>query len=167
MTEVIWKDAAGNQKTAVTLDTNEVEAKVGTMYPPAFSKPCEKREKKVLGDRFGLSQFGVNLTILQPGVWSARRHWHTNEDEFVYVVDGELVLIDDEGEHVLKKGMCAGFPAGDENGHHLVNKSDQPASYIEIGSRVKTETAYYPDDDLVAHKTDVGFEFTNREGETY
>ena len=167
MTKPLWMDAEGNEKSAVTVDTEQVEAKVGTMYPAKYSEPCESREKKVLGNTFGLSQFGVNLTTLQPGVWSARRHWHAQEDEFVYVVEGELVLIDDEGEHVLTKGMCAGFPAGDENGHHLVNKSDLPAIYIEVGSRMPTETAYYPDDDLVAHKTTDGFVFTDREGKKY
>ncbi len=167
MTKAAWMDEAGNQKTAVTLDTETVEARIGTMYPAQFSDPCEKREKKVLGNPFGLSQFGVNLTTLTPGVWSARRHWHTNEDEFVYVVEGELVLVDDDGEHVLTKGMCAGFPAGDENGHHLVNKSDKPASYLEVGSRVPIETAHYPDDDLIAKKTADGFVFTNRKGKAY
>lgn len=167
MTKAAWMDGKDNKKTETVLDTAKIEARVGTMYPSQFSEPCEKREKKVLGNSFGLSQFGVNLTTLPPGVWSARRHWHTNEDEFAYVVEGELTLINDEGEHVLTAGMCAGFPAGEENGHHLVNKTDKPASYIEIGSRMPTETAHYPDDDLVANKTAVGFDFTNRKGEKY
>ena len=167
MSEPAWKDDKGNVKSETAVVADEIEARVGTMYPQKFAGPCETRQKRVLGNLFGLSQFGVNLTSLPPGAWSARRHWHTNEDEFVYVVEGELVLVTDEGETVIGAGMCAGFPAGEENGHHLVNKSQNPASYLEIGSRMETEKAFYPDDDLVATKTQSGFEFTDRKGKPY
>ena len=93
---------------------------------PEFAAPGQGREKRALGDVFGLTQFGVNLTTLAPGTWSAHRHWHDNEDEFVFVVEGEITLIDDAGEHLLKPGMCAGFKAGVANGHHLVNKTRRP-----------------------------------------
>ena len=116
-----------------TLRAADVPARRATVYPPRYAGEVAGREKRALGDRFGLSQYGVNLTTLAPGAWSAHRHWHEKEDEFVYVVDGELTLIDDAGEHVLTPGMCAGFKAGLANGHHLVNKSGRPASYIEVG----------------------------------
>jgi len=154
------------RKTAV-VDTDDVQPRIGTGYPEAFAQKCLGREKKVLGDLFGLSQFGVNLTTLPPGQWSALRHWHEREDEFVYVVSGELVLVDDDGEHVLGAGMCAGFPAGVRNGHHVINRSDQPASFIEIGTRAQTEHAEYPDEDLIAEKDEKGFHFFNRKGEPY
>lgn len=144
-----------------------VKARVGTGYPKGFDRHCLKREKRVLGDLFALTQFGVNHTTLPPGEWSALRHWHANEDEFVYILKGEVVLINDQGEHVLKKGMCAGFAAGDENGHHLVNLSDQNAVILEVGTRAASEHAVYPDADLLANKDETGFTFTNRKGEPY
>ena len=156
-----------SKESKPVVDPDKVAARVGTGYPAGFDDHCRLREKKVLGDLFGLEQFGVNLTTLPPGQWSALRHWHRHEDEFVYVVDGDLVLIDDGGEHDLKKGMCAGFRAGVENGHHLVNRSGKPATYLEIGSRAKAEQAFYPDDDLLAVKDDDGFRFTNRAGKPY
>jgi uncharacterized cupin superfamily protein len=120
-------------------------------YPEPLDQPCLDRVRKRLGDAGGLTQFGVNLLTLQPGVWSAQRHWHVEEDEFIYVVAGEVVLIDDAGEHVLKAGDCAAFQANDPNGHHLVNKSGAPAQVLEIGTRTPgdMDTAYYPDADLV------------------
>jgi mannose-6-phosphate isomerase-like protein (cupin superfamily) len=92
---------------------------------------------------FGLTQYGVNLTTLAPGSWSSHRHWHENEDEFVFVVEGEITLIDNAGEHLLKPGMCAGFKAGVANGHHLVNKTKAPVIYLEIGTQAPIERAYY------------------------
>ncbi|HFC05573.1 MAG TPA: cupin domain-containing protein, partial [Rhizobiales bacterium] len=149
------------EKPAV-VDTAQVKARIGTGYPEQFADKSSLREKKVLGDLFGLDQFGVNLTKLPPGQWSALRHWHEKEDEFIYVVSGELVLVDDEGEHRLRAGMCAGFPAGVRNGHHVVNNSDEPASFIEIGTRSVIEHAEYPDADLIADKDENGFSFSNR-----
>ena len=107
------------------------------------------REKRALGNVFDLTQFGVNLTTLAPGTWSAHRHWHDNEDEFVFVVEGEITLIDDAGEHLLKPGMCAGFKAGVANGHHLVNKTKTPVTYLEIGTRAPREQAHYSDVDML------------------
>jgi uncharacterized cupin superfamily protein len=123
----------------------------GTGYPTPYDAPCLDRVRKQLGDAGGLTQFGVNLLTLQPGVWSAQRHWHVEEDEFVFVVSGELVLIDDAGEHLLKPGDCAAFKANDANGHHLVNKSNAPATVLEIGTRTPgdKDTCHYPDSDLV------------------
>ena len=145
----------------------DVEAYVGSGYPEPLAAECRNRIKRVLGDVFDLTQFGVNLTTLPPGTWSAQRHWHEHEDEFIYVIEGELVLISDDGEETLAAGMCAGFPAGRANGHHLVNRSGSTASYLEIGTRSPNERSHYPDVDLEARKVGGSFRFTHRDGEPY
>lgn len=147
------------------LEASAVTPRIGTGYPAPLDQPCLTREKRQLGNRFGLDQFGVNLTTIPPGGWSAQRHWHASEDEFVYVVEGELILIDDSGEHRLGPGMCAGFKAGAANGHHLVNRSDRPAAYLEIGTRADVDRVDYPDVDLRAEK-DAGaaFRFMRKSG---
>ena len=147
--------------------TEEVEARVGSGYPEPLAVECRDRIKRALGDVFGLTQFGVNLTALPPGAWSSQRHWHEHEDEFIYVIEGELVLISDNGEEALEAGMCAGFPAGRANGHHLVNRSGSTARYLEIGTRSPNERSHYPDVDLEARKAGDGFRFTRRNGEPY
>ena len=147
-----------------TLDPQTVKPRSGTSYPARYAGDVAGREKRVLGDTFGLTQFGVNLTTLAPGSLSAQRHWHEREDEFVLVVEGELTLIDDAGEHVLKTGMCAGFKAGVPNGHCLVNKSQAPATYVEIGTRSSEEVAHYPDIDMLATKADGKFVMTKKDG---
>ncbi|HYD69223.1 cupin domain-containing protein [Azospirillum sp.] len=119
-----------------------------TGYPEPFRACVAGRSKVKLGDQFGLTNFGVNITRLEPGASSALRHWHTRQDEFVYMLEGELVLITDAGEHVLKPGMCAGFPAGVANGHHLVNRTDRTAVYLEVGDRTKGDDAFYSDEDM-------------------
>lgn len=120
-------------------------------YPEPFDQPCLNRIRKRLGDAAGLTQLGVNLLTLHPGVWSSQRHWHVEEDEFVYVVSGEVTLIDDAGETLLKAGDCAAFAANTPNGHHLVNRSGAPAIILEIGTRTPGDQdhCYYPDADLV------------------
>src|SRR5262250_560929 len=105
------------------IDMAAVAAVVGTLYPPPYDVPCRARERKKLGDAAGLTQFGVNLLRLPPGAWSSQRHWHVGEDEFVYVLSGEVVLVTDEGEEILKPGDCAGFKANDGDGHCLQNRS--------------------------------------------
>ena len=147
-----------------TLDPKTVEPRVGTNYPAQHAGVIAGREKRVLGDRFGLTQFGVNLTTLAPGSWSAHRHWHEREDEFVVVIEGELTLVDDAGEHQLGTGMCAGFKAGVANGHCLVNKSIRPATYVEIGTRSPEEVAHYPDIDMLAVKAAGKFTMTKKDG---
>ena len=147
-----------------TLDPKTVIPRKGTNYPAQHAGVVAGREKRVLGDVFGLTQFGVNLTTLAPGSWSALRHWHEQEDEFVFVVDGEITLVDDAGEHVLTKGMCAGFKAGVANGHCLINKSASPATYVEIGTRSPEEVAHYPDTDMKAVKSAGKFKMTKKDG---
>ncbi len=150
-----------------TLDAKTVTPRVGTNYLPQFAHVVQGREKRVLGDVFGLTQFGVNLTTLAPGSASALRHWHAREDEFVFVVSGEITLVDDLGEHVLTPGMCAGFKAGVANGHCLVNRSAGSASYIEIGTRSPDESAAYPDVDLKAVKVAGKWAYTKKDGTPY
>jgi uncharacterized cupin superfamily protein len=136
-----------------------------TGYPEPFRQIVLGRVRKRLGNAAGLDQFGVNLTTLKPGAASAQRHWHAAEDEFVYVLAGEVVLCEDEGEIVLRPGDAAGFKAGVANGHHLVNKSAREALYLEIGTRSPRERAHYPDVDLVAEKDERGFRYTRKSGE--
>jgi uncharacterized cupin superfamily protein len=150
------------------IDPREIEARTGTGYPEPYREHVHARSKRRLGDAFGLSRYGVNLVELSPGTWSSQRHWHTLEDEFIFVVSGKLTLITDAGEQVLTPGMVAGFPAGDPNGHHLINQGDEPASYLEIGDRNTGDEVFYPDIDLLYKITDGGkHEFTNRAGVPY
>ena len=138
--------------------------KGGSGYPAGFAERVGDRARKRLGDAGGLSQFGVNLTRLAPGAMSALRHWHEVEDEFVYVIEGELTLIEDEGETPLRAGDAAAFKAGVADGHHLVNRSDAPATYLEIGTRAAEERAHYPDDDLAVTKANGAWQFTRKDG---
>jgi uncharacterized cupin superfamily protein len=135
-------------------------------YPAPFDEPCNARVRQVLGDAAGLTQFGVNLTRLSPGAWSSQRHWHTVEDEFVYVLEGTLTLVTDSGEEILRAGDCAGFKAGTPDGHHLQNRSDRDALFLEIGTRREQEDeTYYPDIDLHAPTGAVGY--THKDGTKY
>jgi uncharacterized cupin superfamily protein len=130
------------------IDISALPVRASSAYPDAYKPVVAGREKIALGNVVGLSQFGVNLTRLKPGAASALRHWHENEDEFVYVLEGELVLVEDEGETVLKPGDCAGFKANVANGHHLINRTDRDALILEVGTRAPREVAHYPDVDL-------------------
>src|SRR5215471_12332041 len=142
------------------IDVDKVPVDTSTFYPGQFRKVVDGRQRQKLGNAVGLTQFGVNLTRLKPGAASALRHWHENEDEFVYVVEGELTLIEDGGATLLRPGDAAGFKAGVANGHHLVNKSQRDALYIEVGTRAARERAHYPDVDLIADKDDRGFRYS-------
>lgn len=139
----------------------------GTIYPPPHDAGFEGRVKRALTEGLGLTQFGVNLTTLEPGAMSSHRHWHVREDECVYVLSGEVVLVSDEGERVLKPGMAAGFPAGQENGHHLINRGSAPATYLEIGTRSKDEDATYSDIDMRTEKRNGVYRFFRKSGEPY
>jgi uncharacterized cupin superfamily protein len=142
----------------------DVARKTSSGYPAPYREAVKGRARAALGNIFGLDQFGVNVVTLAPGAWSSQRHWHEGEDEFVYVLDGELVLVDDAGDHVMTAGMCAGFKAGNGNGHHLKNLSQDPASYLEIGTRLRTDKAHYSDIDMVAIKEDGAFRFARKNG---
>ena len=147
------------------LDPATVPERTGSAYPEKFQARVGGRGKRALGNEVGLTHFGVNLTRLEPGAWSALRHWHTREDEFVYVLEGELTLVTDAGEQTLGPGMAAGFPAGVADGHHLVNRSSRTALYLEVGDRSPEDEVDYPDDDLSIARRD-GF-FRHKSGERY
>ncbi|MES2895077.1 MAG: cupin domain-containing protein [Pseudomonadota bacterium] len=133
------------------IDIAAAPSRFGSGYPPPFDAQCQSRQRWMLGDAVGLSQFGVNLLRLPPGQWSSQRHWHTAEDEFVQVLEGEVVLVTEAGEEILRAGDCAGFPAGVADGHHLQNRSDREAVLLEVGSRRPQDDACaYPDIDLAA-----------------
>jgi len=138
-----------------------------TGYPASLNRAVVGRERKRLGNAAGLDQFGVNLTTLKPGAASALRHWHEKEDELVFILEGEVVLIEDGGEAVLKPGEAGGFKANSRNGHHLVNKSQREAVYLEIGTRSRAERVEYPDVDLVMIRDDKAARYTRKNGEPY
>jgi uncharacterized cupin superfamily protein len=150
------------------LDPATVAPRSTSGYPEPFRSRVLPREKRALGNALGLTKIGVNLTTLLPGKESAIRHFHTHEDEFVFVLEGEVVLRTDEGEQVLTAGTCAGFPAGARNGHQFVNRSDRPARYLEMSNRDPEDTAEYPDADLAYEKApDGSARFTHRDGTPY
>ena len=131
------------------IDLAAIKVSLGSGYPAPYDEPCRQRQRLRLGDVAGLSQFGVNLLRLPPGTWSSQRHWHTAEDEFVYILEGEVVLVSDAGEEVLRAGDCAGFKAGEANGHHLQNRTNTEAVLLEVGSRCPGRDGVdYPDIDL-------------------
>ena len=136
-------------------------------YPDPFNALVSGRFRKRLGDAGGLTQFGVNLTRLAPGSASAQRHWHHKEDEFVFILSGEAVLIDDAGEHPMGPGDAAAFKASDPNGHHIVNRSNADVMLLEIGSRMPGEAADYPDIDLKAVPEDGKLVFRHKDGSAY
>jgi uncharacterized cupin superfamily protein len=141
-----------------------LEAVVGTLYPPPFDEPCRARERKRLGDAAGLTQYGVNLLRLPPGAWSSQRHWHAKEDEFIYVLSGEVVLVTGAGQEVLRAGDCAGFKGGDPDAHCLQNRSTVDVRVLEIGSRIPGEHSTYPDIDM---KTEPGVGYVHKDGAPY
>ena len=157
------------------VNPENVPESIGSNYPQQFKSAVAGRVKKRLGEAAGLQNFGVNLVRLAPGSCSALRHWHTRQDEFIYVLEGEVNLVANSGEQVLKSGMAAGFPAGDADGHHLVNRTDSDVVYLEIGdslrdsfaSRTSGDSVNYPDDDLIAKASEKGWIFTHKNGELY
>ena len=153
--------------TLPALDPEAVAPTIGSGYPAAFRPAVNGRAKQRLGDALGLRNFGVNLTTLAPGAGSALRHWHKTQDEFIYVLSGELTLVTETGEQQLLAGMCAGFPAGKPDGHRLVNRSGAPATYLEVGDRSVGDEVCYPDDDLEARWKDGGWQFYRKSGEPY
>ncbi len=150
------------------LDPTEVSPRSSSTYPEPFRSRVLPREKRALGDVLGLTKIGVNLTTLMPGKESSMRHYHTHEDEMVFVLEGEVVLRTDDGEQVLTAGMCAGFPAGVKNGHQVVNRTERPARYLEISNRDPQDGAEYPDLDLRYRKAAGGkLIVTHKDGTPY
>jgi uncharacterized cupin superfamily protein len=145
------------------IDKAAAPVTAGTLYPEPYDRPCRARRRIRLGDVAGLDQFGVNLCRLPPGAWSSQRHWHTLEDEFVYVVEGEVVLVTDTGEEIFQAGDCAAFKAGAPDGHHFQNRAGVDALILEVGSRRDEDAAHYPDIDLRAE----GDTYLHRDGTPY
>ncbi len=150
------------------LHPTEVQARSSSGYPEPFRSRVLPREKRALGAMLGLTKIGINLTTLLPGKESSMRHFHTLEDEMVFVLEGEVVLRTDDGEQILTAGMCAGFPAGKRNGHQLVNRSSRPARYLEISNCDPNDSAEYPEVDLAYRKGPDGKAiFTHKDGKPY
>jgi len=148
------------------IDVKSVPERRGSSYPPPFDAIAKDRVRQRLGDAAGLTQFGVNLLRLPPGAASSQRHWHSSEDEFVYVLSGELTLVTGKGEDILRAGDCAGFPRNDGDGHQLINKSSVMAVCLEIGTRSGDDVCLYPDIDMKIDKR-TGGGFTRKDGTPY
>ena len=149
------------------IDPATVNAVAGSNYPERFKPGVAGRSKQRLGDALGLKNFGVNLTTIKPGAASALRHWHSAEDEFIFMISGELVLITGAGEQLLTAGMAAGFPAGKADAHCLVNRGSDDAVYLEVGDRKAGDEAKYPDVDLDRRNTPGGRVFCHKDGTPY
>jgi uncharacterized cupin superfamily protein len=147
------------------IDIDAVPKRKGTGYPPPFDVPSADRIRQRLGDAGGLTDFGINITRLPPGNWSSQRHWHSHEDEFVYLLEGEVVLIEDGGETVLRAGDCAAFPKNTGNGHHMINRSDAVAVYLEMGSRQAEDLTTCSDVDMKSANSDG--RFVHKDGTPY
>ena len=147
------------------IDLATVPVQSGSSYPDPFHNPCMPQTYQKLARHAGLTEFGVNLTVFQPGAWSSQRHWHTHEDEFVWVVEGELVLVTDSGEEILRAGDCAAFRRGDPDGHHLINRTDRPAKVLEIGNASPLDICTYSDIDMVAGPGDEAYR--HKDGRPY
>ena len=145
------------------IDLAKVPVKTGSIYPSPYAEMMAGRSSLRLGDAGGLTQFGVNLVTLEPGALASLRHWHLKEDEFAIVLEGELFLIEDEGDTPMRPGDCAAWKAGVANGHHFVNRSDRPARFLVIGSKIADEVASYSDVDMKIHMNGGKPRFTYRD----
>lgn len=149
------------------IDPAGVPVKTGSIYPEPYAAMMQGRSSLRLGDAGGLTQFGANLVTLEPGALSSLRHWHEQEDEFVLVTEGELVLVEDAGETPMRPGDCAAFPANSGNGHHFVNRGAAPARFLVVGTRARREVAHYSDVDLRVEIEGGRARFTYRDGTDY
>lgn len=155
------------KKIAAPIQPENVAATTGSGYPEPFRSQVLPRAKRALGDAAALTKIGVNHTTLGPGAASSMRHWHTQEDELIYVLAGELVLVTDGGERLLHAGQCAGFPAGHRDGHQLVNRCSMPAVYLEISNRDASDVAVYPDVDLCWNAPTAPDAYSHKDGRPY
>jgi uncharacterized cupin superfamily protein len=149
------------------IDQTKCPVKTGSIYPEPYASMMQGRSSVRLGDAGGLTQFGANLVMLEPGALSSLRHWHLNEDEFVWVVEGECTLVQDAGEVVMRPGDCAAFPAGSTDGHHFINRTDRPAKFLVVGSKAKREEATYSDVDLKVEMEGGKARFTYKDGSDF
>ena len=154
-------------KQKSVLDIAEFPVRTGSGYPKPYDSEVKGRSNVALGNAFGLTQFGVNITSLEPGAWSSQRHWHENEDELVYALEGELVMVDDNGRHPLRPGQCAGFKSGNGNGHHIINESTKTAKFLVVGTRSKNAIGYYSDIDMMFVEDEKGLRFVHKDGSAF
>jgi uncharacterized cupin superfamily protein len=147
------------------IDIAAVDKRIGVPYPSPFDQPCARRVRQHIGNAGGLTDFGVNLMRLPPGGWSSQRHWHSHEDELVFILEGELTLIEDGGETLLRAGDAAAFPKGTGDGHHMINRSDREAVYLEVGSRWPDDLTTCSDIDLKSANADG--RFVHKDGRLY
>ena len=165
-TAVTSGEASSSEKTVMPkIDIANVPQRQGSGYPAPFDAPCAERIRQRLGDAGGLTDFGLNIMHLPAGTWSSQRHWHSHEDEFVYVVSGELTLIEDGGETILRTGDCAAFPKNTGNGHHMINRSGAAAVYLEVGSRWAADLTTCSDIDMKSANADG--RFVHKDGTPY
>jgi len=153
--------------TKPALDPMTLEPRTGSGYPEPYRSRVLPREKRQLGNALGLTKIGINHTTLPPGKESSMRHWHTHEEEFIYILSGEVVLRTDAGEQVLKAGMCAGFALGNTDGHQLVNRSSTPAIYLEVSNRDSQDEGLYSEVDLRWNAADARGIFTRKDGSKF
>lgn len=167
--KISWRSAhTFPRKTGkMLIHPESIAAQTGSLYPEQFQSVVAGRYRKRLGDAAGLKNFGVHLTKLAPGSCSALRHWHTQQDEFIYVLEREVTLVTNEGEQILTAGMAAGFPAGVADGHHLINRSNSVVLYLEIGDRTPNDEVNYPDVDLFAKSSQNSRVFSRKDGSLY
>lgn len=143
---------------------SELPIRKATIYPDVYSKEVSGRSGIALGNAFGISQFGANITVLEPGAWSSHRHTHAEEDELLMALEGEMVIVDNHGRHPFQAGMVAGFKAGDGNAHHVINVSGREARFLVIGTRSQSECVIYPDVDMKAVKANGTYVVTRKDG---
>jgi uncharacterized cupin superfamily protein len=146
------------------LNISDLPLRTGSGYPEHYAKAVLGRSNVSLGKPFGITQFGVNITTLEQGAWSSQRHWHLNEDELVFALDGEMVIVDENGRHPFKQGQVMGWKANTPNAHCIVNESDRPAKFIVVGTRAATEEAFYPDIDMHYRRDENGPRFQRKDG---
>lgn len=146
------------------IDQSKLTPRTGSLYPSPYAEMMRGRSSLRLGDAGGLTQFGANLVLLEPGALSSLRHWHLHEDEFVIVTEGTCVLVQDAGEVVMQTGDCAAFPAGSADGHHFINRTDKVAKFLVVGTKARAEVATYSDVDMVAYQEAGRARFTYRDG---
>lgn len=146
------------------IDIAKAPVKTGSIYPRPYDAEMAGRWSIRLGQAGGLTQYGVNIVVLEPGTKSSLRHWHQNEDEFVMITEGTCILVDDQGRHEMSVGACAAFPAGEANGHHFINETDEEARFLVVGTKAPHEVATYSDVDLRVETKDGAFVFTRRDG---
>lgn len=151
-------------KPVSVLNIADLAVRSKSGYPPPHNQAVKGRSSVALGNPFDLTHFGVNIIILEPGAWASQRHWHEDEDEFAYALEGEMILVDDFGRHEFKPGQCAGFKANIANGHHIINESDKTAKFLIVGTRGEKEVCHYPDVDMKYARVNGKACFTKKDG---